>query len=249
MIKLKRIYADIETSPNIVYSWRIGRKIDLDYNNIIKERAVICVCWKWEHEDQVWSLKWDNGDDAELLHEFVEVLNESDEAVFHNGDRFDLPWLRTRCIKHGIPMFPTYKTVDTLKMARSGFYFNSNRLDYLAKFLGNRGKTQTSFDLWKKVMAGDKRALKQMVEYCSNDVLQLEEVYQELSKYTPPKTHIGVLQGLDKSTCPYCGSDKGKLSKIRVTAMGTKRFQIQCSCGRYHTMSETTYNKWENSDD
>ena len=244
---IKRLFYDCETSPNIVYSWRIGYKVPLDYNNIIKERAIICICWKWEHEDQVWSLQWDDGNDAEMLREFMEVLNESDEAAAHNGDRFDLPWLRTRCIKHGIDCYPLYKTVDTLKIARSKFYFNSNRLDYISRFLGGKAKIPTNFDLWKRVMAGDKKALAEMTEYCRNDVLMLEDVYHELSKYAEPKTNASILEGKAKWCCAHCASDNVVLSKTRVSAMGTIRRQMQCSiCGRYYTIADSTYTKmWE----
>lgn len=245
MPKFRRLFWDIETSPNVVYSWRVGRRIDLDYNNIIKERTIICICWKWEDEDHIWSLAWNNGDDADMLKEFIEVLNESDEAIGHNGDRFDIPWLRTRCIKHGITCFPKYKTIDTLKIARSGFNFNSNRLDYISKFIGGKAKLPTDFDLWKRVMAGDKKALSTMTEYCRNDVLMLENVYHELSKYVEPKTNIAILEGNESWNCPYCKSDKVSLSKTRVSAFGIQRHQMQCgTCGRYFTVSNSTYLKW-----
>jgi len=242
-MRFKRLIFDLETSPNIVYSWRVGYKIQLDFNNILQERAIICICWKWEDEDHVWSLKWDKGNDAEMLREFIEIANQADEIIAHNGDRFDMPWLRTRCLKHGIQCFPSYKTIDTLKMARSKFYFNSNRLDYISQFIGGKSKLPTDFNLWKKVMSGDKRALNQMVEYCCNDVLMLEEVYNELSKYAEPKTNIAVLEGKAKWFCPYCTSSKVHLNKTRVSAMGILRRQMLCECGRYFTVSDSTYNK------
>ncbi len=107
------------------------RKIIAAHDNIVKERAIICVCWKWEGEDEVHALTWDkNQDDKTLLKKFIKELNKADEIIGHNGDRFDIKWLRTRCIFHDIDMFPTYRTIDTLKYAKSSFYFNSNKLDY-----------------------------------------------------------------------------------------------------------------------
>jgi hypothetical protein len=61
-----------------------------------------------------------------MLIEFIKVLNTADETIGHNGDKFDLAWVRTRCLFHGIDMFPSYTTIDTLKVARSKFKFNSN---------------------------------------------------------------------------------------------------------------------------
>ena len=134
--KIKRLFFDIETSPNIVTSWRVGYNLNIGPENIIRERAIICVCWKWEGNPKQYSLQWDKGDDKQLLKEFVKVLSEADEICGHNSDKFDIKWLRTRCYINGIPMFPSYQSVDTLKLARSGFYFNSNKLDYLGKVSG-----------------------------------------------------------------------------------------------------------------
>ena len=58
-IKAKRLYFDIETSPNIVYSWRIGWNLTIAPHNIIDERKVICICWKWEDDDKVHYSTWD----------------------------------------------------------------------------------------------------------------------------------------------------------------------------------------------
>jgi len=118
---MKRLFFDIETSPNVVLSWGVGRKISIDYSNIIKERAIICVCWKWEGSSKVYSLEWDKGDDKKLLEDFIKVLNNADESIAHNGDRFDIKWLRTRCVFHQIEMPPKIKTLDTLKKARGAF--------------------------------------------------------------------------------------------------------------------------------
>lgn len=245
MSKVKRLFMDIETSPNIGIFWSAGYKQQISYDNIVKERAIICICYKWANSNKVYSLTWDkNQDDKAMLEQFIQIANQADEIVAHNGDKFDLPWIRTRCLYHRIPMFPQYTTLDTLKGARSKFKFNSNRLDYIAKYLGVGGKTSTGFDLWKDaVLHNSKKALKDMVNYCKNDVVILEDVYNEMSPYLPSKTHHGVLEGKRVSSCPNCASDNTKVVKKRVNARGSKTYQLQCqSCGKYHTLSESVYN-------
>lgn len=133
---VRRLFFDIETSPNTVFTWSVGRKINIDFGNIIQERAVICICWKWEGNASVGSLTWNKGDDKEMLKQFAKMLNSADEIVTHNGDSFDVKWLRTRCLLHGISLNPKFKSIDTLKVARKYFRFNSNRLNYLGQFLG-----------------------------------------------------------------------------------------------------------------
>lgn len=238
----KRLFFDIETSPNLVFSWNVGRKLSIDYDNIVKERAIICICWKWENKDQVYSVKWDKGCDREAIRKFIQVANTADEIIAHNGDNFDIKWIRTRCIFHRIPMMPKYQTLDTLKKSRSGFRFNSNRLDYISKFLGFEGKIKTEFDLWKRVFNGEKKALDYMVEYCKEDVRQLESVYHELSSYITHNTHHGVHGDNEKYSCPECAGYKVYVVKKRVSAAGTVKMQMQCQdCGKYFSIPMKSY--------
>jgi DNA polymerase III epsilon subunit-like protein len=243
----KRLFCDIETSPNIVLSWRVGHKINLDYDNILAERAIICICYKWEGEEEVYALHWDSEqDDKKMLEQFVETLNEADELVGHNLNKFDLPWVKTRCIYHGLPTFPKYKVVDTLQWARRNFYFNSNRLDYIAKFLGLEGKIETHFGLWKDIVL-DKcpDSMDLMIKYCKKDVVLLEKVWQRLQEVVGHKTHVGVFEGLDKWTCPRTGSTNIALNKVIVTASGIKQYQMQNLDDKtYYVISEKAYNTY-----
>ena len=243
--KIKRLFFDIETSPNIGMFWSSGYKLNIPHESIIQERAIICICYKWAGEKEIHSLTWDkNQNDKKLLEQFIKIANEADEIVGHNGDKFDLPWVRTRCLYHNISMFPNYVTIDTLKQARSKFKFNSNKLDYIATFLGIGHKLSTGFSLWKNIVLNkDEKALQSMVKYCKKDVELLEKVYNRLSTYLPAKTHHGILIGNEKHSCPECGSYDMKFSKKRISALGTAKIQLQCKkCGKYSTISEKTYN-------
>jgi DNA polymerase elongation subunit (family B) len=183
----RRLYFDIEVSPNVVYSWGLG-KTYLTHESIISERAVICVCYKWAGDDKVHSLSWNNGDDKALLANFAKVINSADEIVTQNGDSFDVKWLRTRCLYHDIDMSPKFNSIDTLKMAKAGFRFNSNKLDYMGSYLGLGKKIKTDFDLWKQIhLNNSKEAMNKMVEYCKEDVRLLERVHGKLQKLSPVK--------------------------------------------------------------
>lgn len=244
--KINRLYADIETSPNVCLTWRLGYKVKLDHDNLLRERAIICIGYKWEGSKTTHALTWDGKqNDKAMLAEMIEVMNQADEIVMHNGDQFDLPWIKTRCLFHGIDTRPSYKTVDTLAIARRAFLFNSNRLDYIARYLGIGGKLKTEFGLWKDiVLRDDRKALGRMVEYCKRDVALLEQVYHRIAAHVPHRTHVGVLAGGDKWTCPIDGSTNVKHARgIRVSADGSKRYQMQCQdCGRSYTIGQPAYN-------
>lgn len=237
--KIKRLFLDLETSPNLVYSWRTGSKIFISHDSIVKERAIICIGYKWQGKKEVHALQWDTkGNDRKILQEFIPILESADEIVAHNGDHFDIPWLRARAAFHGLQISAYLKTIDTLQQSRRVFYFNSNKLDYLGEFLGFGKKIKTDFDLWKNVMAGDSKALKDMITYCRRDVDLLEKVYLKLESFNKPKTHAGVLEGKGKGTCPTCASEKTQRRGYRLTALGVKSQIMSCnSCGRNFTVS------------
>ncbi len=241
LTKRRRLFFDVETSPNLGLFWSAGWKQTLSPDNIIKERAIICICYKWEDEKETYSINWNAKQcDKKMLEQFVEVASVADELVGHNGDKFDLAWIRTRCLLHRIPMFPTYTTIDTLKVARQKFRFNSNKLDYIAKFLGMKGKIKTEYSLWKDiVLNNDKAAMEKMIKYCKFDVVLLEKVFNELRGHIEPKTHYGVIFGQDRGSCPECGSDELKILRRRTTATGLRKIQYQCAtCNKHCTKTD-----------
>ena len=241
--KYKRLFLDLETSPNIVYSWRLGAKVFLDHQNMIHERAIICACWKWEGQTTVHHLSWDaNHSDKTLLQHLVPVLDAADEIVAHYGSRFDIPWVKTRCMLHQIPCGWEYKVVDTCTEARLRFYLNSTRLDYIAKFLGREGKIQTDFSWWLAVLNDSPGALTCMVRYCQQDVRELEAVYHRLAPYIKGRSHRGVAEGGSRWQCPHCGSEHVRLNKTRPTAAGILQHWMNCQdCHRYYPLCTLIY--------
>jgi predicted PolB exonuclease-like 3'-5' exonuclease len=245
--QMKRLFLDIETSPNIGFFWTAGFKLNISPESIIQERAIICVCWKWEGNNKIYSLRWDKGDDKHLIETIVPIMNKSDEIIGHNIDAFDLPWIRTRAMLYNIPTNPTYKTFDTYLVAKKKFYLNSNKLAYLAQLLSIGQKLHTDYDLWKDVvLKNDKKKLNYMVRYCGEDVRLTEKVFNRISYHAEPATHKGVLHDGEKWSCPYCASTNVYTNKTRVTARGTLNFSMQCNvCHRYYLVGAPAHKKYE----
>jgi len=243
MSGVKRLFWDVECSPNVGLFWRAGYKQTIPHDNIIQERAIICICYKWQGQKQVQSLEWDKGDDRAMLEAFMKVADQADEMIAHNGDKFDLKWFQTRCLFHDLDPPEERKTVDTLAIARRRFYFNSNRLDYIARFLGLGGKSGTTFDMWKAIVLDhDPKAMRDMVRYCKRDVLLLQQVWERIEKYHKPKTHHGVFSNREKWSCPGCASESVRKNKTRVTTAGTIRHDMHCkSCQRHYTIPDKAF--------
>lgn len=234
----KRLFFDIETSFCIFWGWRTGYNINISASNILHHAKIICIGYKWEGERKVHCIEWDKSQgDRGMLREFIKVANEADEIIFHNGDKFDLPWVRTRCLLHGIDMFPDYRTTDTVKIARSKFNFPDNKLKTIAEYLGLQTKKRTTEDLWKNIVLDkSESAMVKMKAYCKQDVKVLESVYKELSKHITSKVHHGVLMGHDRGSCPHCGGLDLVKRRIVATQTGLLKRVFSCNgCNRYHT--------------
>ena len=245
--KIKRLFFDIETSQYLVETWRIGYNINLQYGDVVELAKIICISWKWQDEDKIHNLTWDkNQCDKSMLEEFIKVLNKADEIIGHNGDRFDIKWIRTRAMYHRLQMKPHYRSLDTLKKAKSHFNLPNNRLDTIAQFLGVGAKVEhEGLKMWKKVKAGDEQALKDMVHYCDGDIVVLEDVFLTMQPYIKHNTHVGTHNLKMKHSCPNCASEDIKLVKNNFTALGTIKREMECnSCGYNYETSNSAYRNW-----
>jgi DNA polymerase elongation subunit (family B) len=243
MRAIRRLFYDIEVSPGVYWAWRPGYNINLSYKNQLKEAAIICISYMWEGTTQVHHLQWDaKQNDKKMIHKFIEVLAEADEICGHNSDGFDLKWIRTRAIKHGLPMSPEYVSYDTWREAKRLFRFDSASLDYITKYLGVAQKRETGgSQLWIDVVFNkSKSALGSMLDYCDDDVRAQSEVFAKMKPYLKSKAnYAGYI-----SDCPECGSENTTVAKRRSTAQGHKKIQFQCAdCGRYHTVAASRYEK------
>lgn len=217
----------------LVTSWGLYRPI-LSHDNIRQESTIISGCWKWlgASTGQFAAVNVNRPlNDKPVVKALHTTLSKADVLVGHNGDRFDLRKFNARAIYHGLDPLPPVRTVDTLKVARKLFYFNSNRLDYLGKFLCGTGKIPTTYDLWLKILEGDESALEEMIRYNLMDVEVLEKVYLRLRPYITNHPNAAVYT--EVKCCAMCGSEEFIRRGFKYQQV-TKRQQYQCkACGGY----------------
>lgn len=234
MTKPKILIWDIETFPNIVMSWSLWVDGMLPPDNIVQERSMICGAWKWHGEKTVHSVAINPSnptDDYEVVAVLHEVVSSADAIVHHNGDKFDMRWLRARSVFHGLPPIPPVIQIDTKKIAKAAFYFNSNKLDYLATFLGIGRKIKTEFGLWKECLKGNEKALAKMVKYCKHDIALLEQVYEALTPYIPSRLNRVLFA--DREVCQHCGSKNIQQRGYYYTRANKFRRHQCTSCGTW----------------
>lgn len=248
MEEKRRLIYDIETSPNVILDFSCGYNKNVAYHQVIEERQVICICWKWEGEGKIYHLDWGKDrNDKPMLQKFAKVLAECTEAVAHNGDKFDIKWLKGRFLKHRIPFSPFLKTIDTYRISKKHFNLNSHSLNYLGQYLKVGKKVPHSgFDLWKDLMLYNKKKDRDMmIKYCKGDIELLEKVYKTLKNYTEPTMHYGVKAGEKRYSCPECGSHKIRYKDRHITKMGSISHYMNCKeCDKHYKISDSVYLKY-----
>ena len=229
------LFLDIETAPSLGWVWGKWEQNVIDFK---QDWYILSFGYKWADEKKVHvlglddypSYKRDQENDKSLMKDLWALLNEADVVIAHNGDKFDLPKVNTRFLTHKLNPPSPYKTVDTLKIARAVFQFDSNKLDDLGRYLGiGRKLPHTGFHLWKGCMSGDKESWALMKKYNGHDVELLEELYYILRSWH--KTHPNVNLG-QNGVCPKCGSRDIQKRGFSYTLLRRKqRFQCKMCAG------------------
>lgn len=246
-----RLFYDIETSPCLGWFFSPGYSKDISYHQVLRQGQIICISYKFEGkrvQNIHWQRKYQGKDifstvhcDKALLKEWAKVVKDASVLIAHNGDQFDDKIIRARSILHDID-YPEVQKMDTCKEARRISKTGSNKLDALLKYWDLGGKIENERDLWLKVMQGDLGALKRMLRYCDNDVVQLEKLFNKIKPYMKHKVN----QYADENTplcCSGCGSERLGVHKNFTTSAGTIRVQTRCKdCGGFQMWSES---KWE----
>jgi len=244
-IPIKRLFLDIETGYYEILIKTFQLKNYVKYFNpkdIVKDKPIYCMSYKWQYEDSVHTLDWRMGE-KEMIKACVDLIGQADELVGHNIDGFDIKELRTRAINHGVLMFPNYRTLDTLKKSRQYFRFASHKLDYIGEFLNvGRKLDHEGFSLWEKVAAGDDAALEMMIRYCEQDVILLEDAFFVLSPFINHNNNFAALTGGKRWDCPECASSDVKMFRTYSTPMGVIRREMKCNnCKKQYKVSNKTY--------
>jgi uncharacterized protein YprB with RNaseH-like and TPR domain len=123
--------------------------------------------------------------DKRIVEELVEALKKYKRIMTFYGSRFDVPFVRTRALAHGLKFVP-YGLVqhkDIWFLARRILRLHRNRLENVCDLLGIKGKTHLSPKIWVMANTGNPESLKYILEHNIADVEILEKVYRRLQEY------------------------------------------------------------------
>jgi len=205
----KVLIFDIETAPMEAYVWNLWPKF-IATNQLKQSWTVLTWSAKWLDSPTMMSASIDPADprdDYDVCEGLWQLFDQADIVVAHNGDKFDVKRMNTRFLLLGLPEPSTYRSIDTLKIAKRKFSFASNKLDYISKVTGGEGKLgHEGLPMWIKCLNGDAEAIRNMQDYNDKDVLELERVYKIVRSWDHHHPNMSAFSPVDVA-CPVCSSE------------------------------------------
>jgi len=239
---VKILIFDIETAPIIAYTWGLYDQT-IGLNQIKTDWHLLAWAAKWHGDPPSKALYMDNRkakdvtNDKKLVKGLADLLDKADIIITQNGDAFDVKKLNARAIINGLPPIKSCRSTDILKEGRKVFKFTSHKLEYISDKLNKKYKKlkhyeYPGFELWKAVLAGNKKAWQVMKKYTIHDVLATEEAYNTIQDWIKTHNLATYIDDLDlRCLCGnlvgrkagYYYSDTGKFQVYRCSKKGCKK--------------------------
>lgn len=225
--------ADIETAPNKVFVWGLWKQ-NVALNQI--EEVGYTMCWsaKWLGEKKIIFSSIHGDGKKNMLRRIYELLEEADVVISFNGLSFDIPILNQEFVAQGWSPPAPFNQIDLLQVVRKQFRLTSNKLDFVARYLGLGGKVQhKGMELWRECMAGDDKAWVVMERYNKRDVTLLEALYNRLRPWISNHPNLGLFMDGGVRRCPNCGGTELVKRGLYYTAvMRYQRYRCK-GCGAW----------------
>ena len=230
-MKAKILTFDLETAPNLAYVWGAWKQ-NVSLTQTVGKGYLLSFAAKWLHSDEIIYEENRTDNDKDLVQKMIDLMDEADIVVAHNGNKFDIPTVNARAAVHGIDPPSPYKSVDTLAVAKRYFRFTQNTLAYLTNAFGVTEKLKhkkfPGWELWVECLKHNDEAWKEMKEYNIQDVISLEELYLRMRPWISNHPNIGVFDELEVPVCPKCGGKHVHYRGYYNTNVGKyRKFQCQ----------------------
>ena len=227
---MRILLLDIETAPHKVYSWGLWNQ-DINPDNIIEQGYTLCWAAKWLDQKQTMFNSVHETSRKKMVKQIYDLICEADAIIHYNGTKFDMPILNQEFLFDSLDPPSSYSDIDLLKTARKQFRLPSNKLDYVAQYLGLGSKTKhKGMIMWHDCMAGCPKAWRVMKKYNKQDVRLLEKVYYVLLPWIHNHPNWG--HYVEGGCCRNCGSKRIKKDGWeRKTIVPYQRYRC-LDCGR-----------------
>ncbi len=168
-----------------------------------------------------------------LLKDIVITMLGADIWLTHYGSWYDLPFINSRLLYHGLPILPpSYPHIDTWKISKNRLKLRNNRLNTIQEFLNLPSeKNAIKPEQWIRALGGHTASMDYIVEHNRRDVLVLEEAYGRLRPLITDHPNKGLIDG--RGGCSVCGAQRLQKRGFHVTR--TRKYaRYQCmQCGAW----------------
>lgn len=222
----KILLLDIETSPNLVYTWGLWNQ-NIGLNQIEETSKVLCFSAKWLGSSKRDVSFYSAQNSREVMVKAAwTLLDQADAVIHYNGTTFDIPHLNREFLESGLGPPSPYQNIDLYKASKK-FKFQSRKLEHVSRQLGLEGKVQhEGFELWRGCLRGDEKAWKTMEKYNKRDVTLMEDLYEILLPWVSGLPNRRLYNA--EAGCPRCGSKHiQRRGIVRTTISIFQQYQCQ----------------------
>lgn len=221
----KILLLDIETAPHKGYFFGTHNQ-NIPIAMIEEPTYTLSWCAKWLGEEKVYFQKVGSKGFIENIHRMVD---KADGVVHYNGKSFDMKHLNREFLLAGMPPPSPYNNIDLLGTIRTNFKFASNKLAWTSLAMGYEGKVNhRGIQLWFDCMDNKASAWREMKEYNVQDVLLLEEMFEDLKPWITSLPNYAMWTDNSDPTCRNCGSTNLHSRGLqRTMARIYQRYQCQ----------------------
>lgn len=125
--------------------------------------------------------------DKDLCIQFLEDINEFDRIIGYYSSRYDVPFLRTRCLHWnlGFPPFGSLFHTDAYYTVRGKLKLHRNRLEVACDILDipSKGHRLTPV-VWQRAQTADQKSIDYVLAHNVEDVVSLELLWNRLSSFS-----------------------------------------------------------------
>ncbi|WWO60297.1 exonuclease [Xanthomonas phage SB4] len=234
---------DIENFPMLSYHWGMFKQF-ISPIQVVEHTTLMSYCFKWLGQDDVFYADMRGAgknmrNDLRLLKGLHKILDGVDLHVAQNGERFDLPKIRSRMAIQGLPPLKPTKIIDTLLMNKKHFGFASNSLEFVTNILPGIDKKDAhknfpGFSLWLQCLADNPEAWDECETYNITDVTTTEQMYLKLRGWYNGQQNVAIFNDHvheGDHHCDKCDSNDVVKDGLYRTKVGVYQAYRCKSCG------------------
>jgi len=124
--------------------------------------------------------------DRGVCEDFCRDVRNFDRVIGYYSEKFDIPFLRTRCLLYNLdfPIFREIKHTDLWRIVRSKLKLHSNRLSVAAPFFSIKAKGHPlNPAIWIACLSGNRKALDFVLTHNIEDVHSTRELFHKLENH------------------------------------------------------------------